>query len=390
MRRRHAHLGFLAAASIGSAAVIPSACGEQLPERSFVDSTRVLAVQVKVTQPLVPDPPDAATRCEALPGEVVRLTPFIVNAKGPVKVGLTDPVWIACQAHAGQNTFGCIKAALPTSLEELPTCAADLDPSANAEPAEEGSAPDFPAPHSPCLIPTADPNFAEYQVPFSANAFLGGNIEVTMVGSTPGGTPTRPCADALLAGRGEVPHDCLMAVQRVEIGPVGRLILMAKALGLDLGGLQPPNPEDIPDADRNPRMVSMTVQPADIAGNPAGEPVEVPYGGQIDVQATANILLHATALENDLQTYPMVVDETETSERDEAYHTHWFRSWGLLNTSSSDDPVSHNLWILDSENPDEPDTPKDNIATLYYVIRDGRGGTDWWWFRANVGAPPNN
>jgi hypothetical protein len=37
---------------------------------------------------------------------------------------------------------------------------------------------------------------------------------------------------------------------------------------------------------------------------------------------------------------------------------------------------------------DETRRPPDGRATLYYVLRDGRLGVDWWWISVEVPPPP--
>ena len=36
----------------------------------------------------------------------------------------------------------------------------------------------------------------------------------------------------------------------------------------------------------------------------------------------------------------------------------------------------------------EDEAPPDGRATLFYVLRDGRNGVDWWWISVEVPLPP--
>jgi hypothetical protein len=36
---------------------------------------------------------------------------------------------------------------------------------------------------------------------------------------------------------------------------------------------------------------------------------------------------------------------------------------------------------------DETETPPDDIARMYYVVRDGRQGVNWFWFELETTLP---
>lgn len=390
-----------------AAASMAAACGGDLPIRSEIISTRVLAVRTDVTQPLFPDPPDVASRCEALPGETVTMTPLIVDPAGPVDVASTLPIWLACDASPGLDLFACLRDQMPLELADIPECPS-FDPEAmNPEqrvrlgralaqrvspPNPVAAPPDDPIPEtpSPCRIPTRADGLAEFTVPFSANAFFGGHIEVTMVGGTPGGTASATCADRLLDGQGKVPDDCLMAVQKVALGPDGMILVLADQLGIPLGDVEVPDIESIPDADRNPRMIAFDMQEVDDLRDyeVIGPAVDAPLGGDVGPVAIETYhRLRAAARPDDLQTYPIIttVNGVEgTLDKVEYYQSQWFRSFGEMSSDSSDDPESFTVWGILEESLDEPQRPDGDRATLYYVLRDNRGGVDWWWFRLGV------
>ena len=151
-------------------------CSEALPDVRVIKSTRILAVRIDVTEPLVEEDPDAAIRCQALPFETVTITPFVVDPDGPVDPIAIDPVWIACQLNPGAGLFGCISSTFPTSIADIPDC---VPPDLMG--LEAGEIPDA---QSPCLI-GRDPT-PEFVVPFNSSVLIGGDIEVTMIGSKPG------------------------------------------------------------------------------------------------------------------------------------------------------------------------------------------------------------
>ncbi|HET6581908.1 MAG TPA: hypothetical protein VFG69_00650, partial [Nannocystaceae bacterium] len=77
--------------------------------------------------------------------------------------------------------------------------------------------------------------------------------------------------------------------------------------------------------------------------------------------------------------------------RDEDYDGKWFRTWGDLFAPGSDDPIARNTWTLvpgDQDDADLGPVPPDGVATLLYVLRDGRVGVTWTWLQVEVLAAP--
>jgi len=152
----------------------PSACGGDLPIAERIASTRVLALrsEVVVPLPMLPDDPELGSRCEALPFEGLRLTPWIATPTGPLDLTGPDydPVWIACNLGPGQGLFACLKGALPLELADIPTCPvpsfADL------------MAAELPEPPSPCILPPdgSDDGMQDFTVPLASALLIGGDI----------------------------------------------------------------------------------------------------------------------------------------------------------------------------------------------------------------------
>ncbi|MEZ4380524.1 MAG: hypothetical protein R3A79_04205 [Nannocystaceae bacterium] len=361
-----------------------SACGDPLPSSQRIASTRVLAIKAEVTAPLLPEAdPDAGVRCQALPFEGVRLTPFIVDPAGPIDPATIDPVYIACNLQAIEGLFACLKGAFPTDFASLPTCPEpsfdDLDPEAES----------LPEPPSPCVLAPdgSDDGLQDLTIPFATSLLAGGDVEVTMIGHAPGGPTTLECADALLSGATDVPDDCIYAVQRVSIGPIERLLALVAMFGVELPPEfgEAPDPEDIPDGDRNPRIESFSA----VLLHPDGTTEEIGDLGRGDtITAAAGDIIQLTTVapEGDLQVYPVAVNNGEDyEERQEDYSGRWFISWGSLLSGFSDDPVSYNEWELaPREDQEEPERPEGDAATLFYVLRDGRQGVDWWWLNLSL------
>lgn len=356
-------------------------CATDLPEQGLIISTRVLAIKTTVTAPLLPDPADADTpKAQALPFETVTIEPFVVGPEGPIEPDSLDPVWIACELGAGQGLFACIQEAMPLTLDELPECVApsfaDLD---------GGALPDSV---SPCMIGRA--GIPEYTVPLSANVFIGGAIELTMIAGSPTGTSTDDCARELLAGEYELPNDCIYAVQRLSIGPLEQLLALAAMFGVPLEGFEVPDPEDIPAADRHPRITEVRVNLQDPEGEPLGESTPIAMGELIEIPLASTLRIDVVSPAEDLQVFPVGINNGESYEdRDEAYSGSWYRTWGTLLAGGSDDPESYNEWTFmpGAQDPDDEPAPPNERAILYYVVRDGRQGVSWFWFEVATTPP---
>lgn len=366
-----------------------TACGGDLPISERIATTRVLAIRSEVIAPLMPDDPALGTRCEALPFETVRLTPWVVTPEGPLD--LTDredfdPVWIACNLAPGRGLFACIKEAFPLKLADLPTCpvpsVTDLGGGLDA----------LPEMHGPCILPDdgSPDGVQDFTVPLAGNLLIGGDLEVTMISRSPGSLTTAECAEPFLNDESELPNDCLYAVQRVAVGPTERLLALAAMFGVELPPElgEVPDPEDIPDGDRNPRIQDFQV----FLIHPDADDEELgpqPPGAVIQASPGDTLKIVTNASETDLQEYLVPInggaDGTET--KTETYDGSWFRTWGTLLANGSDDPMSMDDWTMRRGSQDETEQAPDNRATLYYVLRDGRLGVDWWWISVELPPP---
>jgi hypothetical protein len=349
------------------------ACAEELPDESVIESTRPLAVRVEVTAPVVPDEEGAATRCQALPFETVTLTPWVVAPEGPLEPDAVDPVWIACPLNPSQGLFGCISTHFPTQLDDLQSCPPPELPGPDAT-----ELPEYPA---PCVIGRR--GVVELAVPFVSNILIGGDLEVTMIGSTPGGTSTDTCAQRLLGGDHRVPDDCILAVQRIELGPLDRLLLLADEYGIDLGDFEPPDPENVPDFDRNPRISRLQVGVLGEDGEPSAL-VDVGRGNVVKAKLGDTLRIATSVPEEDLQSFVLELNDGSQEEVVETLHGHYFRSWGELLSGSIDDPEAYTEWTLLPQDNEAPERPPGDRATIFLVLRDSRVGVDSWWFSVDL------
>lgn len=376
-------------ATLALACVPLVACGEGLPLVERIASTRPLAMRVVVDEPAMRG--DVPLRAEAMPFETVSLLPLIVDPRGPlddtrIETDL-EPVWLACNLLPTQGLFGCITEAVPLDVDDLEDCAPqsldDFDPE------------NLTISSGPCRIPVADDESIArppFTVPIDPTYLLGGDIEITMVAHLPpeesDSRSTADCLEVLLAG--DDPGDgCLYMTQRVAVGPDAALLELAEQFGVPSSAL-PPGPDEIPEPDRHPRLTEVRVAAFDGKADDAtmigtftpnaGDVIELPWGARVEVEAEASA--------DDLQTYLVVGDPGDFTERDEYYEGAWFVSWGALLSPTSDDPLSQNTWTLSAGMQDEEDLPPGGVATLVYVLRDDRQGVTWTHFSVRVTGEP--
>lgn len=389
LARRRAELALIL--SLGTAA-----CAPDLPIDERIAIPRILALRTEMVTPLpLPpgEPEDAGLRCEALPFEKVRLRPFLVGPGGELPVAgagydpqTFDPIWVACTLGPGEGLFACLRRAIPLELDALPTCPipdfAAIDPMAM----------ELPEQPSPCRLPADDSPDGEqdFVVPFGPSVFIGGDLEITMISRGPGSPDTRACAEALLGAEDDLPNECIYAVTRVSVGPIEKLLALAASFGVmlppELG--EPPDPKDIPDGDRNPRITRFFVTRIDREGV-AHEVGDIDRGGVVKVAPGETLRIDTETTEADLQTYPVQINAGAGGEGSETQverlDGEWFRTWGQLLSGSSDDIKSFNEWTMEpGEQDPEGEVPPGGRATLYYVLRDSRLGVDWWWFDVEV------
>lgn len=393
---------FVPAGAVAALVGLAAGCALDLPISERIAGVRPLAMRVEVLDPFAV--PGEAMRAEALPIETIRARPFIVDELEPWSAeriaGELQPLWLACPMQPVQGLFACLSAQLPLALPDIEDCPpvdlSALDPSAG----------ELPAMPAPCRIRVPEGGSAgepTMQVPLDFNFFLGGDLELTMIAHRPdhsdgggeGEVSTERCAEALL-GEEPLPSACLVAVQRASIGPDAEILRLAAAAGLDgLDQLGPmPSDDQIPDADRNPRIEGFRVVVTDeqvrrddllrVLGDHEG--IEVAAGDTLTVQAGQTLVIETTAPEDDLQTYLISASDGLFEEREEYYVGDWYRTWGTLLSNDSDDPVSYNTWqMVPGEQDDvESELPPDGRATLYYVLRDDRQGVSWFWFHVQV------
>ncbi len=360
-------------------ALATAACGMDLPLEERIAGLRPLAVRVEIDDPNLAD--TEPVRAEGLPFDNVRMVPFIVDTEGPFELPRIEselqPRWLACNLAPIEGLGSCLANAAPLEPADVPQCPpvdlAAVDPAAG----------EFPTYPSPCELTDGTPSQPEFTIPFDAAYLFGGDIEVTMVGHLPGEGDTDRCLEQLLAGGTNADPACLYVATRVPVGPDAVLIDLAAQFGLpEIEGLGE-IPDPLPDADLHPRILNFVVRELDEDGNEVAV-FQVERGEVITVAAGHQLDMETQAPRGDLQTYPIPTEDGFVDDQ-EAYTGLWYTTWGTLLSPESDDPLSLNSWTLERGAQDEEgDLPPGERATLFYVLRDGRNGVDWWWFHADV------
>jgi hypothetical protein len=251
-------------------------------------------------------------------------------------------------------------------------------------PVPDGAIPDpgseeIPAPPSPCRLVVADPVRPAFVVPLDALYLFGGDLEVTMIGGSPGESQAATCERAFFDLAGDLPQSCLIATQRVSIGPDSTLFAYAEALGFDVGA--PPAPDQPEEPDRNMRLMGAEVYVVPAQGEPR-PPVVVQSGDVVTAPADASVFVTGLGLHDDLQTYLTYVqsdDGDRWEPKTELADGSWFRTWGTLVGGSTQDAEGMIEWRLTGEE-DEEERPPSDRARLFHVLRDDRTGVDWFWF----------
>ena len=184
------------------AIVAGTALGGCLPEGAppwQVDHPIVAAIRVDIEErgPYGPVSPRPDRRvAAAMPGDKIRISPFLVGPDGPLDLEAAAPAWFYCQA-----TRCFDEVAQPEALRDCAT-----------EPL---------GPETACRIGTGAS--ATLQLgDLTSLALFGDPPAVYMVSGTPGGASTQRCVDRLrdLADTTETLTDCLLIIEPLPIWSV--------------------------------------------------------------------------------------------------------------------------------------------------------------------------
>ena len=254
----------------------------------------------------------------------------------------------------------CLALAFPLTLAEIPDCP--------VQGLEQLMGETLPESVSPCLI--GRKGTPDYVVPLSAallDDWLGSldltGIELTMIASIAAGTSADECATQILNGSAR-PQGCLHSTTYLDVGPLDSFMQIAADLGLDVPEIEASKVvSDGYGPVRNPRISEFRVTSIDdehIAETmilKRGEVIRAPLGARLNIEIEFDVA-------GDLNSFD--------SEG-------WYRTWGEFPVYS-EYAMGQNEWTIISGDQDEPSTPPGGRAWLYYVVRDGWFGIDWFWF----------
>lgn len=326
-----------------------AACTPPLDPPWLLTTPRELALQVEVVQqgpygePIVP-----GTRSprDALPLDTLSLTPVIADANGPLDVDELEGIWILC---GGQGN--CLLTA--DELSALPTCSSeDIRPPEPCRFADGGTG-TLTLADLPTAIPTEE---------LTVFDLLVGPI-VSFVASAPDGPGLDACLSRLEARQRL--DGCLLMQRALGLGPLGDMVDLVIALGLDPG--IGPEAETLlaRPRNRNPAVEHFRL-------SYGTEVQEVPAGSVVAVPGDQRIGLSVVTTDEDLDRY-----EVETPD----------------GTITFEDPLSAQWWF-DAEVDRDDGLPgalevswrADGIDRVraYVVLRDGFGGEGWGWLDLEI------
>lgn len=322
-----------------------------------IDHTDALSMRIEVAErgPYGSlEPPSGGPVLEAMPGDRVRITPFIAGPDGPVAPGSLAPRFYACdRSSCNEATRGLVDArpcrAVPVPNDET------------------------------CFIGQGDG--AEFEVGGFTDliAAVTVGVPVMMIAGTPEGPDTAECVRRL----GEIEEqatslrDCLLFVRTLRIGPAWRALLVAAALGVET----PIEPDALPwqvtqiEPDVPPTIASFTAWVPAAGGGEAF--VELPREGTLTVRAGSRVGLSLVVGAPPQQYMLLSIDpdgdDAGASVTSETRAAAWFSSASgafALDSSQGLDVT----W----QAPEEP-----GEVFVYVVLADIRS-SDVAWFRVEV------
>lgn len=289
-----------------------------------------------------PIEPSPRTPRDALPRDTISLTPIIVDADGPIDLDALEGMWTLCSG-IGNCLFRGDRVA------ERAECTGD-----EIQPAE------------PCVFgrsARATLPLADFPDPSSAQALTVFDLltgpTVTFVASAPDGPGLDACLERL--ERRTSLEGCLMMERVLGLGPLGELVDLLIALGID--------PGIGPEADtllarprnRNPAVEEFLVRTGT-------ESQRVAAGSRITVPAGVAVEVSVLTTEEDLDSYEVDV-EGQTVIFSDPLSAQW---WLDAEVERSEDDLPGELrlrfeWEAQTE------------VRAYVVLRDGYGGEGWGW-----------
>jgi hypothetical protein len=324
--------------------LVAAACLPEAPPPWQVDHTITAALRVEVAARGPWGSPTRATDrlvAEAMPGDTIRMAPFVISPDGPVDVGSIAPRYFYCQP---QSCLGAV-----AMVDGVRDCEA-------GEPVP---------PASPCEIRGGQLELGDLTALLQQSAVL-------MVAGSPDGVSTKRCM-ARLRGLedSESLQDCMITLQLLQFGPTWRLLLLAAYSGLadavPLAGITAAVTAAEPDLFPGEPPIAVRVS------DPDTETV-AERGEAVTVRPGALVEMTALAVPDDAQSYWFIDSIGEFSLANEALTAGWLFSA----------PVE---WIqpdLLSATWTAPDVP--GTVWVFVLLGDGSTVTPTW-LRFEVEAP---
>lgn len=277
-----------------------AACGEGLdPPGLLGEDPRVLAFRVEVVEPgplsygLLPIPADRV-RDEALPGDVVELSTWVVSAQREYETAQLDPAWFLCP-----ESGSCVSSLARPSAQEPCT---EQVPETVACRLGQGESPRFAMPQLNTELPLLD----QYAV------------RIVMVGHTAEDRTTQGCVDIVSDPGGSAWDGCIVGAHILPMGPAPRLYSHAIDLGLELPG---PLFGDLRDElvvpHFNPEVTSMRLTPVFSNGSRDSTRVVEAWPGEVAILEPGYVYSAGDAFDTrDLQPFTRLEEDGLSSGTD--------------------------------------------------------------------------
>jgi hypothetical protein len=333
----------------GLGVLVAAACTPEIDPAWLVTSPRELALEVEVVaqgpygERIVPGP---RTPRDALPLDTVSLRPAVVDVDGPLDPDRLEGAWFSCSGLGN-----CL---VREEVANRPACTGDeIQPEKPCRFADGGT-----ASLTLASIPTVLP-------PELTSVFdLISGPTVAFVGSPAGGPGVDVCLARLDAR--ERLDGCLMMERALGIGPLGELVELLDALGIDPGI----------DGD------AVTLLAAPRNHNPAVEQLRVTYGGEsrvvpagdtITVPADEAIVLTVETSDADLDAYEVLLGEATALVSDDLS-----AQWSFDREVDLEEAPPGELWVRWRAG------SVTGTVRAYAVLRDSRSGEAWGWLDLEI------
>jgi hypothetical protein len=338
---------------VGLGVLSVAACTPDIEPAWLVTRPRELALDVEVVEQGAYGEPIAAgprTARDALPLDTIALRPAVVDGDGAIDPEELEGTWIMC---AGVGS--CL---LQGTIADRPACTGEeLQPAEPCRFFDGGTARLTLADLSPALLTPPLDVLDVFDV-------IGGPT-VSFVGSTVDG-PGVPACLARFDARERL-DGCLLMERVLGLGPLGELVGLLIALGIDPGIGEEAETLLARPRNRNPAVGRFRVQIGDEEG------LVVPAGSVVTVPRNEAIVVTLATEEVDLDAYEVAVGDETAVVSDELT-----AQWWLDREVELDPPPYGQLWVRLRSG------AITGRVRAYAALRDSRGGEAWGWLELEI------